>query len=196
VTSPRPCGRSSSRPISKPELSNVFSTYDANSPQVHLDIDRNKAQILGVVVSDIFLALQATMGAYYINQFNAYSRVWQVNVQADASDRSRLNDIFRVNVANAKGDMIPLRSLMTAEVIVGPQLNTRYINLRAVNFNCTAAPGRSPGEAVAAMARTSLKVPPPGSALHGAAGATGSRTDGLHPRHRVRVRLSLPGGAL
>jgi multidrug efflux pump subunit AcrB len=149
----------------QPELSNVFSTYSANSPQVYLDIDRNKAQTLGVAVSDIFLALQATMGGYYINQFNAYGRVWQVNVQADASDRSRLNDIFRVNVANAKGDMIPLRALMTAEVVVGPQLITRYNNLRAVNFNGAAAPGRSSGEALAAMERASQKVLPPGYAF-------------------------------
>jgi HAE1 family hydrophobic/amphiphilic exporter-1 len=149
----------------QPELANVFSTYSANSPQVYLDIDRNKAQILGVAVSDIFHALQATMGGHYINQFNAYGRVWQVNVQADASDRSRLNDIFRVNVANAKGDMIPLRALMTAEVVVGPQLLTRYNNLRAVNFNGTAAPGRSSGEALAAMERASQKVLPPGYAF-------------------------------
>jgi hydrophobic/amphiphilic exporter-1 (mainly G- bacteria), HAE1 family len=146
----------------QPELANVFSTYSANSPQVYLDIDRNKAQILGVPVSDIFQALQATMGGYFINQFNAYGRVWQVNVQADASDRSRFDDIYRVNVSNAKGEMIPLRSLMTAKLVVGPQLISRYDNLRAVNINGTAAPGRSSGEALAAMERASRKVLPPG----------------------------------
>jgi HAE1 family hydrophobic/amphiphilic exporter-1 len=146
----------------QPELSSVFSTYNANTPQVYLDIDRNKAQILGVAVSDIFQALQATMGGYFVNQFNAYGRVWQVNVQADASDRSRLNDIFRVNVSNAKGDMVPLRSLVTAEVIVGPQQVTRYNNLRAVTFNGTAAPGHSSGEALAAMERVSRATLPAG----------------------------------
>jgi multidrug efflux pump subunit AcrB len=146
----------------QPELANVFSTYNANSPQVYLDIDRNKAQILGVAVSDIFQALQATMGGYYVNQFNAFGRVWQVNVQADASDRSRFNDIFRINVANVKGGMIPLRALMTAEVVVGPQLITRYNNLRAVSFNRTAEPGQSSGEALAAMERVLQKALPPG----------------------------------
>ena len=146
----------------QPELASVFSTYSANSPQVYLDIDRNKAQILGVAVSDIFQALQATMGGYFINQFNAYGRVWQVNVQADAKDRSRFDDIYRVNVSNPKGDMIPLRALMTAKTVVGPQLITRYNNLRAVNINGAAAPGRSSGEALAAMERASQKVLPPG----------------------------------
>jgi multidrug efflux pump len=146
----------------QPELANVFSTYGANSPQVYLDIDRNKAQILGVAVSDIFQALQATMGGYFINQFNAYGRIWQVNVQADASDRSRFDDIYRVNVSNAKGEMIPLRALMTAKLVVGPQLITRYNNLRAVNINGAAAPGHSSGEALAAMERASQKVLPPG----------------------------------
>ncbi len=149
----------------QPELASVFSTYSADSPQVYLDIDRNKAQILGVAVSDIFQALQATMGGYFINQFNAYGRVWQVNVQADAKDRSRFDDIYRVNVSNAKGDMIPLRALMTAKLVVGPQLITRYNNLRAVNINGTAAPGHSSGEALAAMERASQKVLPPGYAF-------------------------------
>ncbi len=149
----------------QPELASVFSTYSANSPQVYLDIDRNKAQILGIAVSDIFQALQATMGGYFINQFNAYGRIWQVNVQADAMDRSRFDDIYRVNVSNAKGDMIPLRALMTAETVVGPQLITRYNNLRAVNINGTAAPGHSSGEALAAMERASQKVLLPGYAF-------------------------------
>jgi HAE1 family hydrophobic/amphiphilic exporter-1 len=144
----------------QPELSSVFSSYNANTPQVYLDIDRNKAQILGVAVSDIFQALQATMGGYFINQFNNYGRVWQVNVQADASDRSRLDDVFRINVSNAKGDMIPLRSLAKVEVVVGPQQITRYNNLRAVTLNGTAAWGHSSGEALAAMERVSQAVLP------------------------------------
>jgi hydrophobic/amphiphilic exporter-1 (mainly G- bacteria), HAE1 family len=86
----------------QPELASVFSTFAANSPQVYLDIDRNKAQILGVPVSDIFQALQATMGSFFINQFNLSGRVWQVNVQAEARDRSRFDDIYRVNVSNPK----------------------------------------------------------------------------------------------
>jgi HAE1 family hydrophobic/amphiphilic exporter-1 len=149
----------------EPELSAVFSTYNADTPQVYLDIDRNKAQILGVAVSDIFQALQATMGGYFINQFNAYGRVWQVNIEADANDRSHVGDIYRINVSNAKGEMVPLRSLLQAKPIIGPQQITRYNNLRAVNFNGTPAPGHSSGEALAAMERVSRQVLPAGNSF-------------------------------
>jgi HAE1 family hydrophobic/amphiphilic exporter-1 len=144
----------------QPELASVFSTYNAETPQIYLDIDRNKAQILGVAVSDVFLALQATLGGYYINQFNAYGRIWQVNMQAGAGDRSQIDDIYRINVANAKGEMVPLRSLLQAKPVIGPQQITRYNNLRAVTFNGTPAPGRSSGEALAAMERISQQVLP------------------------------------
>jgi len=145
----------------QPELAAVFSTYNAETPQIYLDIDRNKAQILGVSVSDVFVALQATLGGYFINQFNAYGRTWQVNIQAGADDRSHIEDIYRINVANAKGEMVPLRSLLHAKPVIGPQQITRYNNLRAVNFNGTPAPGRSSGEALAAMERVSQQVLPP-----------------------------------
>jgi HAE1 family hydrophobic/amphiphilic exporter-1 len=146
----------------QPELASVFSTYNAETPQIYLDIDRNKAQILGVAVSDVFLALQATLGGFYINQFNAYGRIWQVNMQAGAGDRSQIDDIYRINVANAKGEMVPLRSLLQAKPVIGPQQITRYNNLRAVTFNGTPAPGRSSGEALAAMERISQQVLPAG----------------------------------
>ena len=140
----------------------MFSTYNAETPQIYLDIDRNKAQILGVSVSDVFQALQATLAGYFINQFNAYGRVWQVNIQAGPGDRSHIEDIYRINVSNAKGEMVPLRSLLQAKLILGPQQITRYNNLRAVTFNGTAAPGHSSGEALAAMERVSQQVLPAG----------------------------------
>jgi HAE1 family hydrophobic/amphiphilic exporter-1 len=146
----------------QPELASVFSTYNAETPQVYLDIDRNRAQILGVSVSDLFLALQATLGGYFVNQFNAYGRVWQVNIQAASADRSQIEDIYRINVANAKGEMVPLRSLLRAEPIIGPQQVTRYNNLRAVTFNGTPAPGYSSGQALDAMERVSQQVLPEG----------------------------------
>jgi HAE1 family hydrophobic/amphiphilic exporter-1 len=146
----------------QPELSNVFSTYNASTPQVYLDIDRNKAQILGVGISDIFQALEATLGGYYINQFNAFGRIWQVNLEAEAKDRSHIEDIYRINVRNNKNEMVPLRSILTAKPTVGPQQLTRYNNLAAVTFNGSPAPGRSSGEALAAMERVSKQVLPAG----------------------------------
>ena len=67
----------------QPELAGVFSTYAADTPQIYLDIDRDKAQVLGVKITDIFNALQSTLGSYYVNDFNVFGRTWQVNVQAD-----------------------------------------------------------------------------------------------------------------
>jgi HAE1 family hydrophobic/amphiphilic exporter-1 len=111
-------------------------------------------------VSDVFLALQATLGGYFINQFNAYGRIWQVNIQAGSGDRSHVEDIYRINVANTKGEMVPLRSLLRAAPIIGPQQITRYNNLRAVTFNGTPAPGHSSGQALDAMERVSQQVLP------------------------------------
>ena len=66
-------------------LTRVFSTFTATNPSIYLDIDRRKAQALGVNVSDIFTALQATLGGIYVNNFNLYGRTWQVNVQGEAA---------------------------------------------------------------------------------------------------------------
>src|SRR5690242_18078671 len=96
---------------SQPELAGVFSTYAADTPQIYLDIDRDKAQVLGVKISDIFNALQSTLGSFYINDFNVFGRTWQVNLQAETSFRQRLDDIERIYVRNGRGDMVPMRAL-------------------------------------------------------------------------------------
>ena len=146
----------------QPELRNVFSTFAANTPQIFLDIDRNKAQTLGVSVSDIFQALQATLGGYYVNDFNLFGRTWQVNIQGEVADRARITDIYRINVRNNQGEMVPLRSLADAQMILAPQSLTRYNNYRSVTINGEAAPGRSSGEALAAMERISRETLPAG----------------------------------
>ena len=81
----------------------MFSTFAAETPQVHLEIDRDKAQVLGVKVSDIFNALQSTLGGFYINDFNLFGRTWQVNIQADARFRDAIEDIYRVYVRTSSG---------------------------------------------------------------------------------------------
>ncbi|CAO3424459.1 efflux RND transporter permease subunit [Azospirillum doebereinerae] len=139
----------------QPGLANVFSTFAADTPQLYLDIDRNKAQTLGVKVDDIFAALQATLGGLYVNDFNLFGRVWQVNIQGEAQDRSRVEDVYRINVRSAKGDMVPLRALVDARLILGPQALIRYNNARSVTINGGPAPGSSSGEALLAMERLS-----------------------------------------
>ncbi len=106
-------------------LDRVFSTWATNNPQVFLDIDREKLQTLGVQVSDVFTALQATLGGYYVNDFNKFGRVWQVNVQGDAADRASFADVYRIHVRNAAGEMVPIRAVMDTELILGPQLLQR-----------------------------------------------------------------------
>ncbi len=95
----------------RPELAGVFTTFAADTPQVYLDIDRDKAQVLGVRVSDIFTALQASLGGYYVNDFNLFGRTWQVNIESEDRFRDTVDDIYRVYVRNSAGAMVPVRSL-------------------------------------------------------------------------------------
>ncbi|WP_426414159.1 efflux RND transporter permease subunit [Bradyrhizobium ganzhouense] len=147
-----------------PQLNRVFSTFSATNPSVYLDIDRDKVEILGVQLSDVFQALQASLGGIYVNDFNLFGRRWQVNVQAEASDRASIDDIYRINVRNAEGKMIPLRSLAEARVAVGPPALIRYNNLRAVTVQGGPATGISSGQALKAMEAVAAKTLPPGYA--------------------------------
>jgi HAE1 family hydrophobic/amphiphilic exporter-1 len=146
----------------QPELAGVFSTYAADTPQIYLDIDRDKAQVLGVKISDIFNALQSTLGSYYINDFNVFGRTWQVNLQADKAYRTRVDDIQRIYVRNAHGDMVPIRALAEAKLVQGPQTVVRYNGYRGAVVNGAPKPGYSSGQALAAMERTSAATLPPG----------------------------------
>jgi hydrophobe/amphiphile efflux-1 (HAE1) family protein len=146
----------------QPELAGVFSTFSADTPQINLDIDREKAETLGVQISDIFAALQSTLGGYYVNDFNLFGRTWQVNIQAETPFRRSVEDIYRIYVRNDQGEMVPLRSLAVARVELGPQLLIRYNNYRAAIVNGAAAPGQSSGAALAAMERLSSRVLPAG----------------------------------
>src|SRR5262249_5620545 len=95
----------------QPELAAVYSTYAADTTQIYLDIDRNKAQVLGIKISDIFNALQSTLGSYYVNDFNVFGRTWQVNIQAETKFRDNIDDIYQIYVRNARGGMVPIRAL-------------------------------------------------------------------------------------
>jgi hydrophobe/amphiphile efflux-1 (HAE1) family protein len=145
-----------------PLLQRVFSTFSATNPSIFLDIDRDKVQILGVQLNDVFQALQASLGGYFVNNMNLFGRTWQVQVQAEAADRSNLDDIFRINVKNAEGKMIPLRSLAEIRVVVGPPALIRYNNLRAVTIQGGPAAGVSSGQALAAMEAVAAKTLPQG----------------------------------
>ena len=146
----------------QPELAGVFSTFAADTPQIRLEIDRDKAQVLGVKVSDVFNALQSTLGGFYINDFNLFGRTWQVNVEAEASYRDSIEDIYRVYVRGSAGNMVPIRALAQARLIQGPQVLVRYNGYRAAIINGAQKPGYSSGQGLTAMERISATTLPAG----------------------------------
>ncbi len=146
----------------QPELAGVFSTFAADTPQVYLDIDRDKAEVLGVKLSDVFNALESTLGGFYVNNFNLFGRIWQVNVQADARFRDNIEDVYRVYVRNAKGAMVPIRAIAQAHLVQGAQAVIRYNGFPAAVINGAPKPGYSSGQALAAMERLSAQTLPPG----------------------------------
>jgi len=146
----------------QPELAGVFSTFAADTPQVFLDIDRDKAQVLGVKISDIFNALQSSLGGFYVNDFNLFGRTWQVNIQAEGRFRDGIDDIYRVYVRGAGGAMVPIRAVAQARLVQGPQAMIRYNGFRATVINGAGKPGYSSGQALAAMERISRTTLPTG----------------------------------
>jgi HAE1 family hydrophobic/amphiphilic exporter-1 len=145
-----------------PRLTRVFSTYRPNAPSIYLDIDREKAQALGLSISDVFTTLQATLGGYFINNFNLFGRTWQVNLQAIAEDRRDISDLNDIFIRNKSGTMVPLQSIASVRTVIGPQVVTRYNNYQSVTINGGPPPGVSSGTALAAMAEVSGKTLPPG----------------------------------
>ena len=143
-------------------LARVFSTFTPTTPSYYLDIDRDKAQALGVSISDVFTALQATLGGYYVNDFNLYGRTWQVNIEGEAIDRDDLPAVWRIYVRNKSGTMVPLRSIADVRLVLGPQTISRYNNYRSITVLGSPAPGVSSGDALAAMEEISARTLPPG----------------------------------
>ena len=142
-----------------PTLAGVYTTYGASTPQINLKLDRERAQALGVSISDIFSSMQTALGGAYSNDFNLFGRTWQVKVQADAADRKGVNDIYRVRVRSSNGELVPLQAVASVDLVTAPSSIVRYNNLRSVVLNGAPAPGFSSGQAIAAMenlARTTL----------------------------------------
>jgi hydrophobe/amphiphile efflux-1 (HAE1) family protein len=136
-------------------LARVFSTYTTENPSLYLNIDREKAQALGLGMNDIFSALQATLGGLYANDFNKFGRTWQVNIQGEASNRRDIEALWQIQIRNKNGEMVPLRSIAEVSTVLGPQVITRYNNYRSVTLNGSPAGGASSGAALAAMEEVS-----------------------------------------
>ncbi|MFJ6323906.1 MULTISPECIES: efflux RND transporter permease subunit [unclassified Rhizobium] len=145
-----------------PELTGIFSSYQINVPQLFADLDRAKAEQLGVSVTDVFDTLQIYLGSLYVNDFNAFGRTYSVRVQADAQFRSHANDIGQLKVRSASGQMIPLSALLKVEASTGPERTTRYNGFLAADINGGPAQGYSSGQAQAAVERIANETLPPG----------------------------------
>ncbi len=145
-----------------PRLTRVFSTFTATNPSIYLDIDRDKAQALGLNMNDVFVGLQSTLGGFFVNDFNLYGRTWQVNIEGEAKDRADIGDILKINVRNRAGEMVPMRSIADIRIVTGPQVISRYNNYRSVTINGSPAPGVSSGAALQAMEEISAKTLPGG----------------------------------
>jgi len=135
-----------------PALTRVYTTFSSKTPQVYLEIDRVKARMLNVPLASVFAALQINLGSVYVNDFNAFGRVYQVTAQADQGFRLEQSDILNLKVRSSTGALVPLGTLITIRDITGPTLVQRYNLFPAIPVDGSASPGTSSGAALAAMA--------------------------------------------
>lgn len=135
----------------RPELAGVQSTFSANVPQYYIDLDRTKTRALGVSVSDVFTAMQATFGSYYVNDFTLYGRTWQVSLQSESQFRRKPEDLGQVYVRSSSGDLVPLSTLLRVRRILGPDSYDRFNVYPSAKVLGGPAPGYSSGQALAAM---------------------------------------------
>ena len=143
-----------------PVLAGVRPEGQEAGPQLFLDIDRVKAEALGVSLTDLNDTLQATLGVAYINDFTRQGRILRVQMQAEAALRSSPANILKLTIRNSRGGMVSLSEIATPRWIVGAPKLDRYNGLAAMKISGSPAPGRSSGEAVAAMEKIAAKLPP------------------------------------
>ncbi len=148
--------------MQNPAISSAFSTYEANVPQIFLDIDRRKAKKLGIPLTEIFNTLQTYLGSKYINDFNKFGKVYQVYIQAAAKYRRNIKNIYELHVRNNDGEMVPLRTLVTAKTILGPDVIEHYNLYPSATINGQPAPGYSSGQAITAMEKIAKDTFPTG----------------------------------
>lgn len=135
----------------QPGLVGLFSSFRANQPQLYVDVNRTQAKTLGVSLDDVFATLQVYLGSAYANDFTRFGRNWQVNVQADAAFRISPQDIGKLKVRNAAGDMVPLAAVVSVRDTTGPAIVNRYNMFPSAEVSGGTVPGVSSGQAIALM---------------------------------------------
>ncbi len=145
-----------------PEIAQVSTTFQANVPQLELEIDRIKMQTLGVTVGNAFDVLQLVFGSAYVNQFNEFGQVYDVYIQGDAVSRMQPDDLLKMYVRNDRGEMIPFSAFATVGLTTGPDNLTHYNVMNSVTINGSSPAGVSSGEAIKALDALSKEVLPAG----------------------------------
>ena len=143
----------------RPEIVNAISGFRVSVPQFKVDLDTDKAQTLGVPITDVYNALQTFLGGLYVNDFNRFGRTWKVLMQAEPEFRDRPDDINRFYVRTASGDMVPLSTLVKINRMTGPEVVYRYNRYRTAKIIGQNGPGYSSGQAAAAMEQIASTLP-------------------------------------
>lgn len=135
----------------RPELQSVYSTFQINTPNYLFDIDRDKVKELGVTLSDVFNALQINFGGYPVNDFNKFGRTYKVMLQADTGFRGDVDSTRFIYVKNAKGELIPLNTLLKPKLESAPTVVTRFNAAKSITIQGSAKEGYSSGQAMTAI---------------------------------------------
>ena len=133
---------------SKPALASVSSQYQANVPQYFLNIDRDKVQFMGIALNDVFSTLSYYMGAAYVNDFVEFGRIYQVKIEARDQAQRVIDDVLKLSVPNAAGEMVPFSSFTKVEEQLGQDQINRYNMYSTASLTCNVAPGSSTGQAI------------------------------------------------
>lgn len=141
-------------------LTNTFTLYNTQTPRVYADIDRTKADMLGVPPERVNEALQVYLGSAYVNDFNLLGRTYRVTAQADSRFRNDVTDIAQLKARSNSGAMVPIGSIATFQDRTGPYRVTRYNLFPAVEMDGQPAPGYSTGQGIAAMEAIAKNLPP------------------------------------
>jgi multidrug efflux pump subunit AcrB len=151
-----------SKAAQTPGLTQVFTLFENSTPQLYLDIDRTKAQLLGINIPDVFAALQVYIGSVYVNDFNLFGKTFRVTAQADAAYRMDPKDILNIRVRNSFGNTVPLGSFTTVANIAGPYRVARHNLYPVAELDGAPAPGYSQGQAIAIMQKLAAETLPDG----------------------------------
>ena len=144
----------------RPEIGAAFTQFTANTPQIEVEVNRDRAKAVGVDIDDVFDSLQSYLGSRYVNDFVLGQRQYRVYVQADGNFRSNPQDIKQLYVRSASGDLVSMATLVQLKEFTGPQTITHYNLFRSIKIQGSPAPGYSTGQAITAMEEVAAEVLP------------------------------------